>query len=181
MRLNRYLIEQILEFPDSRQSTDISCGASAVQSVLMYYGKEFREEVLMDKLSTDNDGTRPVNMVKYLKSNGLDVTDGKITVDDIKKSIDDGYPVIILIQAWGKEEEYSENKNGHYVVAIGYDGDKIIFDDPSLMSNKGYLTTSELEKRWHDVDTGDNKVLQNYGIIAKGQKKYDSKKIKEIQ
>ena len=47
------LIEStILDFPQVRQSNEYSCGAAVVRAVLAYYGKDIKEEDLMDKLST---------------------------------------------------------------------------------------------------------------------------------
>src|ERR1019366_1420567 len=46
--------------PDGRQSTEFSCGASALQAVLGYYGVDVREATLMGKLhSLPQEGTRP--------------------------------------------------------------------------------------------------------------------------
>jgi len=38
--------EGILRLPHTRQATNYTCGAAALQSVLAYYGDEFREDAL---------------------------------------------------------------------------------------------------------------------------------------
>jgi len=184
MRFLNYISEdKTLEFPDVRQSTEFSCGAAAVQSVLRYYGIDYREGSLIKKLKTDDEGTLIANIIQFLEDKGLQASEYHgMSIDDLKKSIDDGNPVIIAVQAWGDEEDYDKSEeNGHYVVAIGYEKDKIIFDDPSILSNRGYLTINDLKKRWHDYDSGMKKKLINYGIVVKGKKKYDSNKLEKIE
>ena len=46
---------ELLDFPNTRQSLDYSCGPSAVQSVLAYYGEDFRESELIGLLKTAKD------------------------------------------------------------------------------------------------------------------------------
>jgi len=60
--------------------------------------------------------------------------------------------------------------DGHYVVAIGFDKNKIYFADPSSIY-KTYLTYKELEERWHDQDINDKKYI-NYGIAVMGKSNY---------
>lgn len=182
MRFLNHLIEnKTLDFPDVRQSTEYSCGAAAVQSVLRYYGIDFREKALMKHLKTDTEGTVVNNMMDFLHEMGLKTEDGKMSIDELKKNIDKGYPVIIAVQAWGDEKDYeTSEENGHYIVTIGYEDDKFIFDDPSILSNRGYLTVKDLEKRWHDYDSGKKQKLDKYGIVVIGKKKYNSKEVEKI-
>ena len=84
-----------------------------------------------------------------------------------------------MIQAWSsrKVKDWENHwKDGHYVVAVGYDIKKIYFEDPYSYL-RTYLFCNELEKRWHDLDVSANKEYKNTGIIIKGKKKrYSSKK-----
>lgn len=45
----------LINLPDVRQATDYTCGPSALQSVLMFYGEEVREDKLADKTDADPD------------------------------------------------------------------------------------------------------------------------------
>jgi len=77
---------------------------------------------------------------------------------------------MLMIQAWGEQEDgrgyrgYAGVwKNGHWVLAIGYDRAGIYFEDPSLQAVRGYLSLAELETRWRD--TGPHgKRLHRYGL-----------------
>ena len=96
-------------------------------------------------------------------------------IGQVKNYIDKKFPVILLIQAW-PDKKVKDWKNdwidGHYVVAIGYDKNKIYFEDPSS-SLRTYLYYKELEERWHDIDLKKNKKKYNHlGIVVMGKKKF---------
>ncbi len=90
-----------------------------------------------------------------------------MTIRHLMHFIDQHKPVICAMQAWeGEEPDYSDNDSGHYVVAIGYDDNYILFQDPSIKNNRrGRLTHEEFVKRWHDIDK-DHRVLTRFGIIV---------------
>ena len=167
-----FLIEStILDFPQVRQSNEYSCGAAVVRAVLAYYGKDIKEEDLMDKLSTSETyGTDPNNIISYLKKNKLKVNCiSFMTIEKLKSYVDKKIPVIVLIQAWAADKkEYKETlDNGHYVVVIGYTNNKIFFEDPSIYE-RGYLTYNEFESRWKDV-ARDGTIYRKYGMAVYGE------------
>ena len=178
-------IKKILTFPEARQATDFTCGAASVQSILYYYGIDKREEQIVEKMqvkptNTIHSGVDPDIMVESLEHTwGLNVAmKQNMTIPELTAYIDNDIPVILAIQAWNDSydtengvHDYSKSyKDGHYVVAIGYTSDDImIFEDPSIMSNRGYMSFKELETRWHDKDyKGD--VFKNLGIAVFGKK-----------
>ena len=170
----------LLEFPELRQMFNYDCGANATQSVLVYYGKEIREDiVLRQEKTTPQDGTAVQSIVKELHHFGLKTVHREMTLDDIKKFLRSKVPVILLLQAWTEKEKVdwkNDWKDGHYVVAIGYDHEKIYFEDPSSFE-RTYLRDEELRKRWHDIDVGGKKYY-NYGIAVYGKKpKFSGHKI----
>ncbi|MBU1179589.1 C39 family peptidase [Patescibacteria group bacterium] len=170
---------KILEFPELRQAYNYDCGASAIQSVLVYYGIDEEEDVIMKKAGTTKRAGTPIKrMIKTLNSYGLKCKAGPMTTEQVKKFIDKGHPVILDVQAWNEKKKIdwaSDWADGHYVVAIGYDSKKIYFEDPATIS-RAFLTYKELEKRWHDKDT-DGKKYANYGIAVYGKPvKYNIKK-----
>lgn len=173
----------ILTFPETRQATVFSCGASAVQSVLYYYGIEKREDELAESLGTsEEEGVTVGPIIEFLRGCDLRVCAGEMTLDHLKSWIDAGVPVILMVQAWADGDcDYSSALDeGHYVVAIGYDDERVIFDDPSLLGNRGFMTFDELESRWHDIDEGDQ-VLDHYGVAVWGPPPaYDPEKLLHI-
>lgn len=48
-------IINLINLPDVRQATDYTCGPSALQSVLMFYGEDLREGELAEKADSDPD------------------------------------------------------------------------------------------------------------------------------
>ncbi len=179
-----FLIETtVLNFPQVRQSTDYSCGASAVRAVLVYYGKDIREDQLIQTMHTSKEnGTDPKNMMQYLRKQAFKVDFGTMTVQKLKEYIDKKIPVIVLIQAWADDEkEYKETlDNGHYAVVIGYTDTKFLFEDPSIYE-RGYLTFDEFEKRWKDISS-EGKIYTKCGIAVYGaEPKYSEEEFIRIE
>jgi predicted double-glycine peptidase len=173
---------KILNFPDTRQATEWTCGDAVAQTCLQYYGIDEHEMDLAAFLgSTEKEGTSINKIIKYLNMNGLQ-TDCKemMTVNDLIYYINKDVPVIMMIQAWGGEKDYTKVwEHGHYTVAIGYTKDKILFSEPSLY-NTGYIGYRELMTRWHDADT-DGKRYVRFGCAVYGKPiKFNKEKITHI-
>ena len=176
-----------LDFPDLRQTYNFDCGVTALQQVLIYYGIEKREDELINLLGSKRTniiehGTKLSQIIKVAQYFGLDAEILKnTTINKIKSLIDNDIPPILLLQAW---RNYSANnldwnkdyKDGHYVVAVGYNDNSMFFEDPSSV-DRTYLTFDELETRWHDVD--DNNITKNkhVAVVIKGKKNFNSKEI----
>ncbi len=174
---------KIIVLPQLRQTYCYDCGANALQSVLVYYGIEVREDCLIKLTGTSKEGTSIKGIIKVAEKYGLKTESKQMTIDDIKWYIKKDVPVIIALQAWTEKEKVDwENDwvDGHWVVAIGYTKDKIIFEDPSSFV-RVYLKYEELEKRWHDVDTNGKKYF-HHGIAIFGKKpKFDRDKIVHME
>ena len=171
----------ILEYPDLRQDYDYTCGASCLQSVLMYYGFDAVESELVKKLGTTKDwGTEHTDIVRVAQEYNLEVEYGKMTIEQVKNYIDQKIPVILDIQAWSENNvDYSTDwDDGHYIVAIGYDNNGFIVEDPSDIGRQ-YISFEELNKRWHDIDKN-NTQLYNLGIAIIGSPAYTKNKWGEI-
>jgi predicted double-glycine peptidase len=159
----------IKNFPTLRQTYNYDCGANAVQSILVYYGIEIREDILIKKLKTTKDGTSINNIVSFLNLKRFKIDSRKMSIEDLKFYLNKKIPVLLVLQAWKyKNILYEKDYNdGHYVVAIGYLKNKIIFEDPSSFK-RAYLFFNELEKRWHDVDVNGKKYY-HHGIAVFGK------------
>lgn len=172
----------MLDFPSVRQATSYTCGAAALQSVLAYYGKDFPEKDLAEKLGTNSDdGTDSERMAAFAKKCGLSAYLGSLSFKDIRSALDRKWPVILAIQAYADKspEEYKKDyQNGHYVVVIGYDEAGLYFADPS-MYHRGFLSYDECAKRWHDID--DNRKVRNLALIIAGRPKFDMDKARRIE
>jgi len=171
----------LLEFPELRQCFNYSCGASALQSIFTYYGTDEREDTIMKLLDKES---------KDLKNNGADIKAMKavaleygyecvieydLPILTLKTLISKKIPVILILQAWHEEKpfDYKESYvDGHYVIAIGWNNDRIIFEDP-LSYNRVYLTEKELANRWHAIDDKGNPDPRSVSIIIDGEPNFD--------
>lgn len=150
------------DFPLTRQSTSYNCGPAVIQSVLAYYGINYREDELAKALgTTEKVGTSSSSIIGLFINLGLSVDARQMTIDDLRHAVDNKIPTILCIQAW----PYTEGKliNDHYVVLVGYDKNIFTFEDPSLLGVLGYLTEDELLKRWNSSDDG-----KCFGIAVSG-------------
>jgi len=82
------------------------------------------------------------------------------------------YPLIYLISYLvyknQKKIDWEKDwKDGHYVVAIGYDKNKLYFEDPSSPL-RTYLSYDELNKRWHNQQKKEKYF--HYAISVYGKK-----------
>jgi predicted double-glycine peptidase len=166
---------KVLDFPVSRQAFDYSCGPSAVQAVMAYYGEEFRESELIPLMKTASDeGTYTRDIIKFLHYQGLSTQlKHKMTLKELFRYIDRNIPVIVLIQAWGSGDNFSKHykdcwDDGHFVVVIGYTEENVLISDPALFT-VGYIPRGEFMERWHDLDYADTKTYQ-LGIAVYGKK-----------
>ncbi len=145
--------------PDVRQSTDYSCGASALQAVLHYYGFEAREDTLMKACKTTSRyGTQPAGIVRAAKEKGFTakIREG-LSLDDLAAALQRGIPVIADIQAWVDKPKPGSSwlkrwEDGHYVIVIGMDDTHIYVEDPSLLGCRGRIPRAEFIERWHDYE-----------------------------
>ena len=162
----------LLDFPELRQTYNFDCGACALASVLAYYGIDVREDTVMQIARTTRGGTNIAGIVKTLRYYGL-TPRCCTSVAGIKSALDRQHAVILTLQAYkASGAPYRRTwGDGHYVVAIGYDADRIYFEDPSSYK-RTWLSFAELEDRWHDVDG--RRRLRHWGCVARGTPKYQS-------
>jgi ABC-type bacteriocin/lantibiotic exporter with double-glycine peptidase domain len=164
---------KLINLPDVLQNEDYSCGVFVSQVLMSYWKEDWIEDELNKELNPDKEfGTSTKDIIKFFKSRGLKVTSGSMSVEQLKKYIDKDIPVIMLIQAWDFEDDNPEWLNeeyGHYVIAVGYNDKAIIIEDPAIFG-RGYITYSDLEKRWHGEDES---RLDHYGIVVVGKEHFN--------
>ena len=143
--------------PDVRQSTGYTCGASALQAVLAYWGIEEREDRLAARLrSTPDQGTHPDDIVRGARELGL-AADLREALDlaDLERALAEGTSVIVDLQAWRDRADvpWAETwDDGHYMVLLGADAANLYFEDPSLLGSRGVIPRAEFLERWHDYE-----------------------------
>lgn len=194
----------LIPVPTLRQSTDYTCGVCALQAVLAYYGEDRREDELARALKADpTEGTRYQAIADYGEKNGYQVEIKKgASLSDLQERLKKGLPAICLIQAWAENKSQERSKSGapsplsaafdysadwedgHYVVAVGYDDERIYFMDPSTTGNYTYIKRDDFLKRWHDTD-GHEKLYNFFIVVSKtqgaGVKNHDPDLLTEIK
>lgn len=152
------MVGNLIQVPLTRQATDYTCGVAALQSILYYYGKEFREDQLAEKLQADpTRGIQYPKIVEFARSLGFRVdAQTPMSLEDLKRRINGRKPVIVLIQAWPDSPvDWSTDwKDGHYAIALGYDADNLYLMDPSTLGHYTFIPIPEFLDRWHDADEG---------------------------
>jgi predicted double-glycine peptidase len=154
---NYTLNSTLSNMPDTRQSTEYSCGAAALQAVLGYWGRDIGEKDLMELLNTDPEsGTYPDDIIRVARQMGLEAEYGEnLTLADIEDSLQEGKPVMIDCQAWKSVSEFNDSwavvwNNGHWMVIIGLDNKNVYFEDPYILGSRGFMSRQEFLERWHN-------------------------------
>ena len=163
-----------IRVPLVRQATSYTCGVAALQSVLHYFGKSYRQDVLAEALRSDPEqGTNYKRMAALAQGDGIacEANEG-MSPTLLRAMIDEGKPVIIALQAWGESGvDYAADwDDGHYVVVVGYDTAHFYFMDPSVLGNYTYLSLEALLVRWHDCYLEDGQLvrLHHFGLTFAG-------------
>jgi predicted double-glycine peptidase len=162
----------------SRQVTEYSCGASALQSVLSYWGSDVDEAELMKLLhTTEAEGTYPEDIVRGARSLGFEAeARDHLTLDEVQRFTAEGHPAIALAQAWLSEKAMADSvaeewDTGHYVVILGVDEDYVYIQDPFARMSKAFMPRRAFEEHWHQVMGGDlvnNPKLEHLCIFVRG-------------
>lgn len=161
----------MIKMPSGTQSYSYDCGAKVLQLVMAYYGTEIPYRKLLRLVNRYKKYGLPIEeMVSIAKRNGFKViSETNYSLAKIKKHIERGEPVIVLLQAWSdkdlsKEEWMETDDYGHYSIIIGFGDGKVYFNDP-LSFRGAWLTEEEFENKWHSSD-GDQ-----YAMIILGDKR----------
>lgn len=164
----------------TRQTTEYSCGASALQAVLHYWGKDVDEAELMQLLgTTPEEGTYPEALVRVARSLGFEAElKDHLTLDEVARATARGEPVIVLGQVWrskkpGDQSFTEEWDSGHWFIALAVDEENVYFEDPYVRMGKGFVPRQVFEDAWHNVMGGDlSKPKQiRMGIFIRGKQR----------
>ena len=162
---------KIIEYPETRQVFNFDCGANALVSLLVFAGIEEREDRIALLAGTTKDGTDTTGVLRVLNYYGLSFhARQRMKTRDLRRGIDAGFPTVLTLQAYRESNRpYRELwDDGHWVVAIGYDKRRILFEDPSAF-HRTWLADEELQQRWHDIDRGRRIYQWACTVLVKGQ------------
>lgn len=158
-----------------RQSYDFDCGAQALQTVMAYYGVDQRMDELIEELGTGPEiGTSVPSMVAVAEQHGFEIKAySGWTLKDLKGIVKQGYPVIVLVQAWAEQyltlDDWRNNwDDGHYVIVIDCANGVLLFEDPASF-HRTWLREREFLARWHDRDERTGEVYERFGMVLMGK------------
>ena len=168
-----------LRVPLMPQSTNYSCGAAALNSILHYWkAYDGNESSLYPLLrTTPEDGTHPDRLVAGARHYGLraELREG-LGLPDLEAALKRRETVILDIQAWQEgdptPDDWTDNwEDGHYVVLVGMDQGFLYVMDPSTHLSYGYIPRAELPGRWHDYETagGQRREYRKMAVFISGK------------
>lgn len=158
----------------TRQTFDFDCGAKALQTVMAYYGIDIRQDELMKELGTGKDGTLVEKLISVSEAKGFHVEAREHrSIGEVKRYIDEGHPVIVLLQAWAErymtlKDWRNDYDDGHYAILIGHAKGVLLFEDPASF-RRTWLREHEFLARWHDLDSSRNRKYEEFGMILLGR------------
>lgn len=131
--------------PHFRQGNDRTCAQANIASVMNYWGQSVSYPDVVKQMNPGNMPTDPVAITGYLRGKGLHAQDyRKATINFLKKQVNDGKPVIVLL-------DFGDLASEHYVTVKGYNdktGD-ILYSDPIEGPNM-LLSYSVFERMWQN-------------------------------
>jgi len=146
----------LLNVNSYQQTTEYTCGPSAVITLLRYYGREGDEMTIAGEMGTSSaNGTTPAQMATWLDSHGFNASwHENGTLDTLVNNLHKQIPTLVEWSDWG----------GHWVLVIGYDtrntaypmDDVIIFADPydrhdDNNDGMGWFNAERFYYMWYDA------------------------------
>lgn len=152
------------------------CAAASLSMVLSYYEEKIDQDDIYAAIKSDYAGAQSWDIVSYPRSLKSFKSFGYAgTLEDLKKRIDQGVPVIVFLTPFGY---------GHAVVVIGYDETKhqIIMHDPTVADNQA-VPYDDFLKEWREsgnecamvvpfdreIELGEGPITSNGAVETKWQ------------
>jgi ABC-type bacteriocin/lantibiotic exporter with double-glycine peptidase domain len=115
------------------------CGPASLASVLNFWGISVSPADVADEIYSETArGTLSLDLIWYAERKGLKARQYKGSVDEIKRHVDMGHPLIVMVDYgfW----VYEKN---HFMVIVGYNEDGVIVNSgngyPELLSLQDFL------------------------------------------
>ncbi len=125
---NFQIIENVPFYPQEKYQ----CGPASLAGVLKYWGiKVSPDEIAAEIFSRGAGGTLNIDLVLYAKRKGLKADQYAGHLDDLKKNVRDGFPLIVLV-----DEGFWNYQQNHFMVVIGYDHEGVIVNS-GIEAHKG--------------------------------------------
>jgi uncharacterized protein len=137
-----------LNVPFIKQSTDYTCGPTALQMVLQYFGKFVEDKTICAMASTtDKNGTPRKGLIRTLQILGLETHfHSNSSIAELKFFLDQGAPVIVGYRDLQQDES-------HFGVVVGYEDEYLLLHDPSEETPFTPIFVQDFLDRWYGRHT----------------------------
>lgn len=138
--------EHIIENVPFYSQETYQCGPVSLASVLNYWGINITpQDIAKEIYSEAARGTLNIDMVLYAQRKGLNAIQYKGSIEDLKKNVESGYPVIILV-----DYGFSLYNANHFMVVVGY-------NEHGLTVNSGkdkgkFISAEDFLKAWEKTN-----------------------------
>jgi ABC-type bacteriocin/lantibiotic exporter with double-glycine peptidase domain len=124
------------------------CGPASLAGVMNYWKIDVTpDDIAKEIYSKSAKGTLNIDMVIYPQKKGLLAEQYSGNMQDLKKNIDSGYPLIVLV-----DYGFWAVQTNHFMVVVGYNEDGIIVnsgkDRGKFISEEDFIKTWEKTKFW---------------------------------
>lgn len=124
------------------------CGPASLAGVLNYWRLPVSPEVIAKEIySQSAKGTLNVDLALYAREKGFKATSYSGSVEDIRKKIDSGFPLIVLV-----DYGFLVFQQNHFMVIIGYGEEGILVNSGKhqhqFIPYNSFLKTWEKTKSW---------------------------------
>lgn len=122
------------------------CGPASLAGVLNYWGIAVEPyDIAKEIFSKSVKGTLNIDMALYAQRKGLKATLHKGDMEDLKKNIDSGFPVIVLV-----DYGISLYQVNHFMVVTGYNEHGVIAN--SGKDQNKFIAEKDFLKVWKRTD-----------------------------
>ncbi|MEW6570674.1 MAG: C39 family peptidase [Nitrospirota bacterium] len=136
------LIEGVPFYPQEAYQ----CGPSSLAGVLNYWGVYVSpDDIAQEIFSESVKGTLNLDMLLYTKRKGLRAVYYSGSIKDIKRNIDLGYPLIVLVDLG-----ISLYQANHFMVVIGYNEKGLIVN--SGKKRESFVREEDFLRAWKKTD-----------------------------
>jgi hypothetical protein len=121
------IIENVPFYPQE----DYQCGPASLAGVLNYWGISAEPgDIAKEIFSESVKGTLNIDMALYAQKKGLHADFYKGNIEDLKKNIESGFPVIVLV-----DYGISLYQVNHFMVVTGYNDYGVIVNSGKYQNN----------------------------------------------
>jgi len=124
------------------------CGPASLAGVMNYWKIDVTpDDIAKEIYSKSAKGTLNIDMVIYPQKKGLLAEQYSGNMKDLKKNIDAGYPLIVLV-----DYGFWAFQSNHFMVVVGYNEDGVIVnsgkDKGKFIPEEDFIKTWEKTKFW---------------------------------